>query len=325
MQRVGIIANPDRPVVHRLIPELVRQLSSRSGKPKLASALAAMVSDENARRECVVVDSDDLAVEDVDWVIAIGGDGTLLKTARLVGASGTPILGVNSGKLGFMMQTTPGELGDALQRVFDGQYSLDKRLVLQGRIGNGDSGNAGNGEAEGNAGNAGNAGNGEAEGNAGNAGDASAAGAFSALNDIVIDKGAICRVIELGIYVNDEYVNDVMADGLIVSTPTGSTAYSLAAGGPILAPDMEAIVVSPICPHTLSNRAMVLAARDRVRIEVRADHPDLLLTVDGQENVVIQPGCTVELYRADHTIHLIRFTDRSFYDVLRTKLKWGER
>ena len=295
MQRVGIIANPVRPVVRRLIPELVRLVSSRSGRPSLASGLAAMVDDGNARRACVIVDSDDLAVEDVDWVIAIGGDGTLLKTARLVGASGTPILGVNSGKLGFMMQTTPGDLGDALERVFDGRYTLDKRLVLQGRIGNGDPG------------------------------DAASAGAFSALNDIVIDKGAICRVIELGIYVNDEYVNDVMADGLIVSTPTGSTAYSLAAGGPILAPDMEAIVVSPICPHTLSNRAMVLAARDRVRIEVRADHPDLLLTVDGQENVVIQPGSTVELSRADHTIHLIRFTDRSFYDVLRTKLKWGER
>ena len=237
----------------------------------------------------------ELAVKDVDWVIAIGGDGTLLKTARLVGASGTPILGVNSGKLGFMMQTTPGELDEAIELVFDGQYSLDKRLVLQGRIGNGTPG------------------------------DTAPAGVFSALNDIVIDKGSICRVIELGIYVNDEYVNDVMADGLIVSTPTGSTAYSLAAGGPILAPGMEAIVVSPICPHTLSNRAMVLAARDRVRIEVTADHPDLLLTVDGQENVVIQPGSTVELYRADHTIHLIRFSDRSFYDVLRTKLKWGER
>ena len=295
MHRVGIIANPARPVVSHLIPELVRLLSSRSGKPSLAAGLAAMVSDETARRACVIVDSDDLAVKDVDWVIAIGGDGTLLKTARLVGASGTPILGVNSGKLGFMMQTTPGELDEAIEQVFDGQYSLDKRLVLQGRIGNGTPG------------------------------DAAAAGVFSALNDIVIDKGSICRVIELGIYVNDEYVNDVMADGLIVSTPTGSTAYSLAAGGPILAPGMEAIVVSPICPHTLSNRAMVLAARDRVRIEVTADHPDLLLTVDGQENVVIQPGSTVELYRADHTIHLIRFSDRSFYDVLRTKLKWGER
>jgi len=295
MHRVGIIANPARPVVSHLIPELVRLLSSRSGKPSLAASLAAMVSDETARRTCVIVDSDELAVQDVDWVIAIGGDGTLLKTARLVGASGTPILGVNSGKLGFMMQTTPGELDEAIEQVFDGQYSLDKRLVLQGRIGNGTPG------------------------------DAAAAGVFSALNDIVIDKGSICRVIELGIYVNDEYVNDVMADGLIVSTPTGSTAYSLAAGGPILAPGMEAIVVSPICPHTLSNRAMVLAARDRVRIEVTADHPDLLLTVDGQENVVIQPGSTVELYRADHTIHLIRFSDRPFYDVLRTKLKWGER
>ncbi len=295
MHSVGIIANPARPVVSHLIPELVRLLSSRSGKLSLAAGLAAMVSDETARRACVIVDSDDLAVKDVDWVIAIGGDGTLLKTARLVGASGTPILGVNSGKLGFMMQTTPGELDEAIEQVFDGQYSLDKRLVLQGRIGNGTPG------------------------------DTAAAGVFSALNDIVIDKGSICRVIELGIYVNDEYVNDVMADGLIVSTPTGSTAYSLAAGGPILAPGMEAIVVSPICPHTLSNRAMVLAARDRVRIEVTADHPDLLLTVDGQENVVIQPGNTVELYRADHTIHLIRFSDRSFYDVLRTKLKWGER
>ena len=295
MHRVGIIANPARPVVRRLIPELVRLLSSRSGKPTLSADLAAMVSDEASRRDCVIFGTDDRVAEEVDWVIAIGGDGTLLKTARLVGASGIPILGVNSGKLGFMMQTTPDDLNDALERVFEERYSLDKRLVLQGRTGNGTSGDAADDEV------------------------------FSALNDIVIDKGSICRVIELGIYINDEYVNDVMADGLIVSTPTGSTAYSLAAGGPILAPDMEAIVVSPICPHTLSNRAMVLAARDRVRVEVRADHPDLLLTVDGQENVVIQPGSTVELCRADHTVHLIRFTDRSFYDVLRTKLKWGER
>lgn len=314
MNRVGIIANPARPVVAGLIPELVRLVASRSGKPTLAADLAATIGEEKARGECVVVDSDECAVKDVDWVIAIGGDGTLLKTARLVGASGTPILGVNSGKLGFMMQTTPGDLNDALERVFDGRYTLDKRLVLQGRIANGTFSEA--------------AGAGAAMPGAGAAtagADQVVAGTFSALNDIVIDKGAICRVIELGIYINNEYVNDVMADGLIVSTPTGSTAYSLAAGGPILAPDMEAIVVSPICPHTLSNRAMVLAARDRIRIEVRADHPDLLLTVDGQENVVIQPGSTVELYRADHTIHLIRFTDRSFYDVLRTKLKWGER
>ncbi len=295
MHRVGIIANPARPVVRRLIPELVRLLSSWSGKPSLSADLGDMITDEASRRNCDIVDTDDRVTGEVDWVIAIGGDGTLLKTARLVGASGIPILGVNSGKLGFMMQTTPDELGDALERVFEGKFSLDKRLVLQGRTGNGTSGDATGGEV------------------------------FSALNDIVIDKGAICRVIELGIYVNDEYVNDVMADGLIVSTPTGSTAYSLAAGGPILAPGMEAIAVSPICPHTLSNRAMVLAARDRIRVEVRADHPDLLLTVDGQENVVIQPGSTVEIFRADHTIHLIRFTDRSFYDVLRTKLKWGER
>ena len=302
MNRVGIIANPARSVIAELLPELVRLVSLRSGKPTLSADLAALAGEEAARRACVIVDSDDRTVEDVDWVIAIGGDGTLLKTARLVGASGTPILGVNSGKLGFMMQTTPGDLDNALECVFDGRYTLDKRLVLQGRLANG-----------------------ALVGSETAGADHVVDGTFSALNDIVIDKGAICRAIELGIHINDEYVNDVIADGLIVSTPTGSTAYSLAAGGPILAPGMEALVVSPICPHSLSNRAMVLAARDRIRIEVRADHPDLRLTVDGQENVVIQPGCTVELCRADHAVHLIRFADRSFYDVLRTKLKWGER
>ncbi len=295
MRRVGVIANPARPVVRSLIPELVRTLSSRSARPTLPHSLAAMIGEEASRRNCVIVDTEDRIAEEVDWIIAIGGDGTLLKAARLVGASGIPVLGVNSGKLGFMMQTTPDELDDALERVFEERFALEKRLVLQCRIRNGASGDAAAGEV------------------------------FSALNEIVIDRGAICRVIELGIYVNDEYVNKVMADGLVAATPTGSTAYSLAAGGPILAPDMEAIVVSPICPHTLSNRSMVLAARDRIRVEVRADHRDLLLTVDGQENVVIQSGAVIELCRANHAIHLIRFTDRSFYDVLRTKLKWGER
>ncbi|MDD9949875.1 MAG: NAD(+)/NADH kinase, partial [candidate division Zixibacteria bacterium] len=182
MHRVGIIANPARPAVAGLIPELVRQVSSRSGKPTLAAGLAATAGEEEARGECVAVDSDERAVEDVDWVIAIGGDGTLLKTARLVGASGTPILGVNTGKLGFMMQTTPDDLDDALERVFEGRYTLDKRLVLQGRIANGplvDAASAGAGASAG----------------AASAGaDQVAAGTFSALNDIVIDKGAICRV-----------------------------------------------------------------------------------------------------------------------------------
>ena len=295
MNRVGIIANPARPVVSHLIPELARLLSSRSGRPTLSAELAEMVTEEESRRNCLVVATDDGAARDVDWVIAIGGDGTLLKTARLVGPSGIPILGVNSGKLGFMMQTTPEELGVAVERVFDGEFTLDKRQVLQGRIGNGPT--TQNDREEG----------------------------FCALNDIVIDKGSICRVIELSIYVNGQFVNNVFADGLIVSTPTGSTAYSLAAGGPIVAPHMEAIVVSPICPHTLSNRSMVLSAQDRIMIEVRADHPDLLLTMDGQENVAIQPGNSVEIFRASHTVQLIRFAERSFYDVLRTKLKWGER
>jgi len=296
MKRVGIIANPNRPVVRELMPKLIQILFSQSSRPVLSDSLAGMISADKLQDDrLIIVPTDELSAQDVDWVIAIGGDGTLLKTARLVGTSGIPILGVNSGKLGFMMQTTPEDLPNAVQRVFEGEYTLDKRQILQGKIDN----------------------------NSLNREDCD--DRFFALNDIVIDKGTICRVIELSIFVNGQFVNNVLADGLIVSTPTGSTAYSLAAGGPIVAPDMEAIVVSPICPHTLSNRSMVLSAQDRIRIEVKADHPDLLLTVDGQQNVAVQPGSAIEVYRASHNIHLIRFTEFSFYDVLRTKLKWGER
>lgn len=296
MKRAGIIANSNRPVVRQLMPELIRFLLSQSGRPVLSANLARMISEEEVQEDrLIVVPTDEFVVQEVDWIIAIGGDGTLLRTARLVGTSGLPILGVNSGKLGFMMQTTPDDLENAVRRVFEGKYTLDKRQVLQGGIDNSSPLRKDRDDK------------------------------FFALNDIVIDKGSICRVIELSIFINDQFVNNVLADGLIVSTPTGSTAYSLAAGGPIVAPDMEAIVVSPICPHTLSNRAMVLSAQDRIRIEVKADHPDLLLTVDGQENVAVQPGSTIEVYCASHNIHLIRFTESSFYDVLRTKLKWGER
>lgn len=296
MKRVGIIANPNRPVVRELMPELIQIIFSQSSRPVLSDSLAGMISADKLQDDrLMIVPTDELSAQDVDWVIAIGGDGTLLKTARLVGTSGIPILGVNSGKLGFMMQTTPEDLPNAVQRVFEGEYTLDKRQILQGKIDN----------------------------NSLNREDCD--DRFFALNDIVIDKGTICRVIELSIFVNGQFVNNVLADGLIVSTPTGSTAYSLAAGGPIVAPDMEAIVVSPICPHTLSNRSMVLSAQDRIRIEVKADHPDLLLTVDGQQNVAVQPGSAIDVYRASHNIHLIRFTECSFYDVLRTKLKWGER
>lgn len=295
MERVGIIANPGRPIIQSLIHWLLRWLDAKAMKPSLTDGLAELIDDHHLRDRCRVVESEALVVREVDWVIAIGGDGTLLKTARLVGGTDIPILGVNTGTLGFMMQTTPDELIVALDHIVQGAYFLDTRLVLQAHV------NSAQESAD------------------------DAVKTYSALNDIVIDKGAVCRVIEMAILINGEYVNTVIADGLIISTPTGSTAYSLAAGGPIVVPELEAMIISPICPHTLSNRAMVLSAHDRVAIEVRADHPDLMLTIDGQESVLIQSGDCIELWRAPYTVKLIRYPSRSFYDVLRTKLKWGER
>ncbi len=295
MERVGIIANPGKPIIQSLIPWLLQWLEEKGMKPVLTDSLAESIDDDRLRDHCRVVESEPMVVKEVDWVIAIGGDGTLLKTARLVGGSDIPILGVNTGALGFMMQTTPDELIVALDHIVQGAYFLDTRLVLQAHVNSG-------------------------RGSVGDVGKI-----YSALNDIVIDKGAICRVIEMTLLVNGEYVNTVIGDGLIISTPTGSTAYSLASGGPIVVPELEAMILSPICPHSLSNRAMVLSSHDRVALEVRADHPDLMLTIDGQESVLIQPGDCIELWRAPYTIKLIRYPGRSFYDVLRTKLKWGER
>ena len=295
MNRVGLIANPGKPIIRDLLPLLLQWLEAKAITPVVVNQLMDYIQDDDLFLGSAIVGSEQEVVQGADWVIAIGGDGTLLKTARLVGASGIPILGVNTGTLGFMMQTTPDELVVALDHFVRGAYSLEKRMVLLARV---------NSQFE---------------------PQNSDSRVFVALNDIVIDKGAVCRVIELGITINGEYLNTVRADGLIIATPTGSTAYSLAAGGPIVTPSLDAMILCPICPHTLSNRAMVVSAQDRLLIEARADHPDLMLTVDGQESLMVQPGDCVEIWRAPYTIQLIRYTSRSFFYVLRTKLKWGER
>ncbi|MBM3262884.1 MAG: NAD(+)/NADH kinase [candidate division Zixibacteria bacterium] len=292
MPCVGIVANPGKPILRDLIPWLLRLLEAKGLHAVVDPRLAEYVEKERDACRLAVTETD--AVSGVDWVIAIGGDGTLLKTARMIGASGIPILGVNTGTLGFMMQTTPDELVVALDHVLRGAYFLDGRMALLAQL-------VRPGPPE------------------------ERSQIFAALNDIVIDKGAVCRVVELGITVNGEYVNTVLADGLIVSTPTGSTAYSLSAGGPIVTPSLEAIILSPICPHTLSNRSMVISSHDRLAIDIQADHPDLMLTVDGQESLTAHAGDRIEIRRAPYTVQLIRYASRSFYDVLRTKLKWGER
>jgi NAD+ kinase len=230
-----------------------------------------------------------------DLVVALGGDGTLLRAARAVGDRLTPVLGVNVGSLGFLTEVTVGEMYDALAGILGSQYRFEDRMNLDAVV--------------------------TREG--------SEVYRATALNDVVINKGALARVVEMKTTVDREYVAIYTADGLIASTPTGSTAYSLSAGGPIVNPVMDAIIVTPICPHTLAVRPMILSAEQEFGVELWAEHgpngePEVKLTVDGQVGFDLVSGDVLTFRRSKQRTRLVLSGQRSFYEVLRGKLKWGD-
>jgi NAD+ kinase len=226
-----------------------------------------------------------------DLVVILGGDGTLLSVARLSNARQVPILGVNLGGLGFLTDVKPEEVFQSLTRVLRGQYQVERRTILAASVIRGHK----------------------------------TVRRFQALNDVVINKGALARIIDLEASVDGEPLCTFKADGLILSTPTGSTAYSLSAGGPVVEPSVEVLLVSPICPHTLTNRPIVLPDRERVQVTLRAADEDVVLTVDGQEGMSLTSGDVVEVRRSRNKVVLVRSPERTFFEVLRTKLSWGER
>jgi len=227
---------------------------------------------------------------EADLIVVLGGDGTLLSIARRTGPD-TPILGVNMGELGFLTEVAEDEAMSMLARVTAGRYDLDRRMTLAARLERG----------------------------------ARVAGRFRALNDVVITNGARARIIEFAVSVDGLPLTTYRADGIIVATPTGSTAYSLSAGGPIVEPTVEVLLLSPISPHTLSNRPVVLRPDARVRIEIARREQDALLTLDGQEVVPLAGGDVVEVRRGQRPVSLVRSPDRTYYAVLRSKLGWGVR
>jgi len=226
----------------------------------------------------------------VDLIVVLGGDGTLLSMARMVGDPSVPILGVNLGGLGFLTATTLEELFPALDAVFAGEIVLDDRMMLAARVMRG-------GER---------------------------LTQYVALNDVVITKSAMSRIINLSVSVEGQYATAYRADGLIIATPTGSTAYSLSAGGPILFPTMEAVVITPICSHTLTDRPVVLPGSQRIEVTLLTDQ-DVMLTIDGQEGLALREHDRVEVWQAVPRARLVRFPQKHFFSVLRAKLKWGER
>jgi NAD+ kinase len=226
-----------------------------------------------------------------DLIVSFGGDGTLLNIAPLVERPDVPILGVNMGGLGFITEIAVDELESVLTKTLDGDYEVEKRMTLEIRVHS----------------------------------RRRKLHKFRVLNDAVITKGARSRIIDLETYVGEDYLCTYRADGLIISTPTGSTAYSLAAGGPILEPALGAIILSPICPHTLTNRPIVVPSKAAVRVTLRSFGDTVILSPDGQQGVRLNNGDKVEARDYGMPVSLIKVPSRSYYEILREKLKWGER
>ena len=226
-----------------------------------------------------------------DMLIVLGGDGTLLSVARLAGDCPTPILGINLGSLGFLTEITRDELAPVLSRLVAGELPIAERMRLDVAILRAGS----------------------------------EVGRYLVLNDLVINKGALARIIDMEASVDDVYLTTFKADGLIIATPTGSTAYNLAAGGPIISPELNCLVISPICPHMLTNRPIIFGADAVIRIEVKFQDEDVVLTADGQVGMPLRGGDIVEIRRSPHPTLLVLSPTKDYFQILRTKLHWGER
>ena len=227
--------------------------------------------------------------QSADIALSLGGDGTLLGVCRRYGSNPVPVCGINLGTLGFMADIELGELEPMLQRILERNYRIEHRLLLSGYV---------NSEGE-------------------------SRFLGHAINDVVITKGGVARMLHLGLAINNVHLMDYKADGIIVSSPTGSTAYSLSAGGPIMSPRIPALLLTPICAHTFNMRPLVIGEDDVVHIKIAAVHQDILVTFDGQESFRLLPGDEVMVRKSKIQASIVKFQDKDYYQILRTKL-WKE-
>jgi NAD+ kinase len=280
---VGLVVRRENPAAVTLARTIVARLAGRGigvlVEPELADIAGARAVDKAAM------------VREADLIVSLGGDGTLLSVARLTATAELRVLGVNLGALGFLTEVTMDDAIAAIDRVFEGQYRLDRRTTLTVRVRR-------RGEV---------------------------VATSQVLNDAVINKSALARILDLTASVDGEYLCVYKADGLIVATPTGSTAYSLSAGGPVVAPSVGVILLAPICPHTLTQRPLVLSDSAVVRVELAARDREIVLTLDGQEGVPLVTGDVIEVEKSPYGVALVRTGARSALTVLREKLHWGER
>ncbi len=285
VRRFGLVANPEKPRTAAMVRRAAAWLRAR-GLPVLVEADSARKARvPPGRKEPASLEA---MASEVDALLVFGGDGTMLRVARVVAGHGVAILGVNVGHLGFLTSVAPSQLDETLALLQQGRFSIDERAMLEATVQR-----------------------------------ASHVSVETALNDLVLSRGATSRLIELEVSVNDELVTRYRCDGLIVSSPTGSTAYSLSAGGSVVSPDAEVLVLTPICPHTLSIRPIVVSLASTVRVRLCRVHADVSLAADGQVQSALGAGDVIEVRRSRRSVRLIRPAGASFFATLRTKFGWS--
>jgi NAD+ kinase len=282
IKKIGIVAKKNKPEAIDTLRGLIPFLKERGVETILDDETASLTGGSSS------LDIEEVP-KDSDLIIVLGGDGTLLQAARLVGKDEIPILGVNLGSLGFLTEIALTEMNETIEKVIAGDFSIEERMMLKAEIATADGKKS----------------------------------EHSVLNDVVINKGVLARIINLEVMVNGAYLTTYNADGLIVSTPTGSTGYSLSAGGPVLHPTLSAIIINPICPHTLTNRPILVPEESKIEIRLLSGDGTVYVTLDGQVGVDFPEGESITVSKSKRKVRLIEPPERDYYDVLRTKLRWG--
>ena len=274
--------------------ETLRSVAAALLAKRQAGQIAAVLAPAENRAEMPGLDLEFLPLAGLaarsDLAIVVGGDGTLLGAGRALAPHGVPILGVNRGRLGFMVDVLPEDLGETLEAVLSGELPVEERLLLEARLRRADS---------------------------------SEMPLLRAVNDVVVRNQASIRMLEFETWLDGEFISQHRADGIVVATPTGSTAYALSGGGPVLHPSLHAVALVPICPHTLSDRPIVVPAGGTIRIVLRGEVSGVNVTCDGQVSVTLNAGDTVEITSSPHPLRLIHPRNYSFFELLRNKLHWG--
>lgn len=282
--KFGIIGNTKKQNLREVLRELTNYFETKSIKYCLEKETAKIIN--NLRTSKNVVLSVNELIRKSDVVVALGGDGTMLSVARMIGSLEVPILGINLGKLGFLAEVTVEEMKDCFQDIISHNYLIEERMVIEAKIKNQKR-------------------------------------IFYGLNDIVIDRGSYKRVIELETYVNNQYLATYSSDGLIITTPTGSTAYSLAVGGPLVTPGTNVLMINPIAAHSLTARPLVLPDSSIIRVKPRSN-VSVHLTADGQDEKFIKPPCEISIAKAKHVVKLVKRKEHTYFELLRAKLFWGK-